>query len=193
MVDFSNYTDSDLLERIKLDDQTAFGELYNRHWKFLYNGAFKRLPEEEVCKDIIQDVFTDFWFRRNKVEIENLRAYLYTAVRFQVLKYFARNKVTGHFLQPFEDIVDASLSADYRINEKEFDLLVVSWMESQPEKRLTIYKMHIQEELSTKEIASRLSVSQKTVQNQLGTSLKSLRAKMAGLLSIITCLILPLS
>ena len=188
MVDFSNYTDSDLLERIKLDDHIAYGELYNRHWKFLYNSAYKRLSEEEVCKDIIQDVFADFWLRRNKVEIENVRAYLYTAIRFQVLKYFSRNKVTIHFLQPFEDILDASLSADFKINEKEFDLLVESWMESQPEKRLAIYKMHIQEQLSTKEIASRLSVSQKTVQNQLGTSFKSLRAKMAGLLSIILTL-----
>lgn len=183
MPELSNMTDSELLEKIQMDDHSAFGELYKRHWKSLYNSAFKRLPEEEVCKDIIQDVFADFWLRRNKVEIEKVGAYLYTAVRFQVLKYFSRNNVSVHFLQPLEDILDASLSADHKLKEKEFEILLESWMESQPEKRLAIYKMHIHEELSTAEIASRLSVSQKTVQNQLGTSFRSLRAKMTSILT----------
>ena len=188
MPDFSNFTDSELLEKIKLDNHSAFGELYRRHWKFLFNSAFKRLPEEEVCKDIIQDVFADFWLRRNKLEIEKIGAYLYTAVRFQVLKYFSRNSVSVHFIQPLEDILDASISADYKIKEKEFGILMKSWMESQPEKRLAIYKMHVYEEFSTKEIATRLSVSQKTVQNQLGTSFKSLRAKMASFLSVLSAI-----
>lgn len=184
MIDFSNFNDGELLQKIKQDDHAAFGELYHRHWENLYNNAFKRLRREDVCKDIVQDIFTDVWVRKATVEIENLPAYLNTAVRLQVLKYFSKNKIAAHFIEPFESIVDASVKADCNINEKEFNLLLKAWMDTLPKKRLNIYKMHTEENLSTREIAERLSLSQKTVQNQLGTSMQSLRARMAHLFTL---------
>lgn len=183
MSNFTTFIDTDLWQNVKQDDHAAFSELYNRYWENLYNSACKRLSQEEVCRDIVQDVFTDIWVRRLSLEIENVAAFLHTAVRFQVYKFFSKNKLSAHFVEPFENIMDGSLKADSNINEKEFNLLVEAWMKTLPQKRLNIYKMHIHENLSTKEIAARLSISQKTVQNQLGSSMQSLRAKMAHFLT----------
>jgi RNA polymerase sigma-70 factor (family 1) len=182
MSNFKTLSDIDLLRKIRQnDDHAAFGELYHRYWENLYNNAFKRLKQEAACKDIVQDVFTDIWVRRESLEIENAAAYLHTAVRFQVLKFFAKNKLSAHFVEPFENMMDASIKADGSINEKELNDLLKSWKNTLPKKRLHIYQMHIDENLSTKEIAARLSISQKTVQNQLGTSMQSLRAKVTQL------------
>lgn len=181
MNNFYTFNEIELLHKIKEHDAAAFTELYNRYWESLYNSAYKRVQIEAPCQDIVQDVFTDIWKRRAEIEIENVAAYLHTAVRFQVLKYFAKNKLSTHFVQPFENIIDASLRADCKINERDLYLLVKSWMDTLPKKRQNIYNLRINENLSTKEIASRLSISQKTVQNQLGTTLRSLRSKLAHL------------
>ena len=79
--------------------------------------------------------FTDVWLRRAALEIENIPAYLHTSIRFQVLKFIAKNKLMTHFVQPFENIIDASLNSDCKINEKEVYLLLKAWMNTLPKKR----------------------------------------------------------
>jgi RNA polymerase sigma-70 factor (ECF subfamily) len=176
---FSSYTDSELLIEIKLGNSGAFTELYDRYWQSLYNSAYKRLQEESPCKDILQDVFKDIWLRRTSLEIENMSAYLHTAVRFQVLKLVSRNKYVSYFIQPFENIIDISLKPDSIINEKEINILLKAWIDTLPQKRRKIFMMRYEERLSTKEIAQKLKISQKTVQNQLGNTLNSLRTRLS--------------
>lgn len=183
MPNFSTYTDTELLDEIGENCSDAFSELYERYWKSLFSSAYKRLQDEEACKDIVQEVFTDIWVRRASLEIENIAAYLHTAIRFQVFKFISKTKLTAHFVQPFENIMDASLKPDCNINQKELYLLLKSWMETLPKKRREIYIMRHEENLSTKEISKRLHLSQKTVQNQLGNALQSLRTSMAHLLT----------
>jgi RNA polymerase sigma-70 factor (ECF subfamily) len=179
MPDFSDYTDRELLLEISHSCSVAFSQLYDRYWESLFNTAYKRLQDEGACKDIVQDVFTDIWLRRATLQIDNIPAYLHTAIRFQVLKFISKSKLTAHFIQPFENIVDASLKADCNINEKELYLLVKAWLETLPKKRRQIYILRHEHNLSTKEISQRLNLSQKTVQNQLGNALQSLRTRMA--------------
>jgi RNA polymerase sigma-70 factor (family 1) len=184
MQNFSDYSDNELMLEIKHDDNNAFTELYYRYWEVLYNSAYKRMHDESISKDIIQDVFTDIWARRNSLEIENVAGYLFTAVRFQVLKFISKNKIVTPFLEAFQNIADASVKTDCNINQKEFNLLVNAWIETLPKKRRSIYILYSAEHLSTKEISQRLKISQKTVQNQLGTALHNLRSKIAHLLTL---------
>jgi RNA polymerase sigma-70 factor (ECF subfamily) len=184
MINLKNHTDVELLIQIKLDNKEAFSELYDRFWDNLYNNAYKRIQDEDVCKDIVQDVFIDIWVRRNSLEIENVAAYLNTAIRFQCLKFFAKNKYNTAFTQTFDNIIDASQSADHSITEKEVNLLLAAWLEALPDKRRLIYQLHFVENLSTKQISAKLNISQKTVQNQLGNATKNLRERIAHLLSI---------
>ena len=66
--------------------------------------------------------------------------------------------------------------------EKELLDLVQSYINSLPEKRKQIFLLHIKDNLSTKEIAERLNISQKTVQNQLGTSMQGLHTRIAPII-----------
>lgn len=184
MQNFSDYSDNDLMLEIKRDDNAAFTELYYRYWESLYNSAYKRIHDEAICKDIIQDVFTDIWVRRDSLEIDNVAGYLFTAVRFQVFKFISKSKLTTPFLQTFENIVDPSTTTDSNINQKELNILVNAWIETLPKKRRNIYVLHNSEHLSTKEISQRLKISQKTVQNQIATALHNLRSKIAHLLTV---------
>lgn len=177
------FYDLELLLEIKQGNHAAFAELYDRYWEELYNNSYKRVKEDALCKDIVQDVFTDIWVRRDSLEkIQDLKAYLHTAVRFQVLKHFSKNKFTTHFSQAFENLIDPSLQTDSTINQKDQEALIDAWLETLPKKRRAIFILTHKEHLNTKEISEQLNVSRKTVQNQLGSAKESLRAKLAHLL-----------
>jgi RNA polymerase sigma-70 factor (ECF subfamily) len=168
-------TDNELLELIAQDNRDAFDALYDRYWELLFHAAFKRLKYKEQCKDLIQDVFVDLWCRRGQVAISNVKAYLFTAVRFQVYKLVAKEKAGPAFFELYETIASSAFGAEGTLMEKEFLEHVKAWIDELPEKKRTMLLLHTQHDKSTKEIAHELSLSQKTVQNQLGSIIYRLR------------------
>lgn len=182
MLAYANYTDNELTTLIHDGDEPAFAELYNRYWLELYDVAYKRLRNKEQVEDIIQDVFVKLWIRRAELQIENPQAYLHTAVRFRVFNYVERDAVHQSFFEPFDAMAQSPSGADERVLEKELLDLVQAYIESLPAKRKQIFLMHIKENLSTKEIAERLNISQKTVQNQLGTTMQDLHNRIAPII-----------
>ncbi|HEY0769947.1 MAG TPA: sigma-70 family RNA polymerase sigma factor [Sphingobacteriaceae bacterium] len=181
----TTYDDEALINRLKEDNKLAFTQIYRKYWEALYNSAYKRLKDPELCKDIVQNVFTDLWNRRGVSNIENLPAYLHTAVRFQVYKQSVKLQPNGsEFLKVFEEMVASPFSSDGLLLEKELVRLVELWIKALPQKRRKIFVMHHYDELSTREISNQLGISQKTVQNQLNTASTYIRARFAHFLSI---------
>ena len=174
------YNDTELLELLAQDNREAFDTLYDRYWEMLFQAAFKRLRNKDQCKDLIQDVFVDLWCRRGQVTINNIKAYLLTAVRFQVYKLVAKEKAGPGFFELYETIASSTFGAEGTIIEKEFLEHVKAWIDELPEKKRTMFLLHTQHDKSTKEIASELSLSQKTVQNQLGSIIYRLRLHIAN-------------
>lgn len=181
------------MSAIMEDDSHAYEELYNRYWASLYNAAYKRLNDMDACKDLVQDVFADLWKRRKQVRIEDAAAYLHTSVRFQLFKLVARGGRTTHLSGLFESIASSSYSASSLLQEKELQELVEAWARTLPRKRRNIFLLHYRNEISTAEIANELGISRKTVQNQLNTSLHSLRKQLSRLLFFFSLLSLFLN
>lgn len=185
--------ESVLFALLKQGDETAFEKIYKRYWVELYNSAYKRLPEKEKCKDIIQNVFADLWNRRNETDIENPAAYLHTAVRFQVLKQITRSPKNSFIATHFETELISPLSSDDCILEKEAKTLIELYISALPEKRRNIFVMHYYEGLSTANIALKLNVSRKTVQNQLTNASHGLRFRLTHLFFYVLIVISLLS
>ncbi|HTN08317.1 RNA polymerase sigma factor [Agriterribacter sp.] len=176
------FSDEQLFLLIKQDSRSAFDELYNRHWYTLFNIAYKRLRSKENCSDIVQDIFTDLWNKRTLKHIENVAAYLSTAVRYKVYTLLSEGKAGINFVQPFENLV-SSTTADSSFNEKEIKHLLFLWMQTLPEKRREIFRLKYYEGASTRQISEHLNISQKTVQNQLLLAFQDLRLHIAHYLA----------
>ena len=73
-------TDIELVRRLKQDDPVAFKKIFEKYWETLLASALKRLASQEICEDIVQEVFADIWRRRA------LKTYLHSAVKYQVFK-----------------------------------------------------------------------------------------------------------
>jgi len=160
------------------DDSIAFEEIFHRYWAPLLDTAYRRTKNLDQSKDIVQDVLTDLWQRRGKVNIENLGAYLNTAVRFQFFKLVSRKKSAPLIFELLDTITSLEYSAENNIQEKELQELLGEWLNTLPKKRKEIFILHYREDMTTKEIADHLNISQKTVQNQLGRATNDLHEKM---------------
>lgn len=178
-----------LLNSLKQGDRQAFECLYQQYWEKLFNTAYKYLRDKEVCKEIVHDVLLDLWQRRESVEIDSLEAYLKTAVRFRTINHVTRSK-TPFFFELFDSIAAAPDTAEDKLLEKDLLELIKTWIATLPEKRRRIFIHHFFQQHSTKEIAAAMGISQKTVQNQIGTTLQFLRTRLGQLFTFFLTLLL---
>lgn len=182
MMDFSDLTaadDRELLERMAEKDQKAFAVIYDRYWEELYQKAYRRLRDEAGAKDAVQNVFVSLWRRKSEVRIENLRAYLHGAVRFQVFRRVEKSTEFVAFSEPLEAMMISPFRADRNIIRDDLSRLLIAWIDTLPPKRRQVFIMHYQEQLSVKEIAARLGITRKTVYNQLHSSVSELQWKLS--------------
>lgn len=169
------YSDAELTAYLTAGDRAAFEEIYERYWKKLYNETFKRLRNMELVEEVVQDVFSDLWMKKEKKNIENIYAYLIGAVRYQVYIRYKKGEAAPHFEVPLDHLLLSSLQADSLFKEKELKWCISVWLAMQPVKRAEIFRMKYIDDRSTKEISELLNISQKTVQNQLLHSFSDLR------------------
>ena len=108
-------------------------------------------------------------------QIEHLQKYLIVAARYTLYLNYRKRKLLPYFEEPFENMAISSMEADSLLKLKELKTAVSLWSDRQPEKRAEIFRLKHIEDLSTKQISKTLGLTQKTVQNQLITSFKSLR------------------
>lgn len=157
--------------------KTAFEKLYNRFWDRLYLAAYNIIRDKQVCEDIVQEIFCQLWMRRSSLAIKNLEAYLFTAVRFQVFRCINDKKCRNNFVMEL-----STLPADFfnsQRSNKEIEEALKSGIERLPEKCGEIFHLSRQEHLSNKEIALRLNISIKTVENQITIAIKKMRKHLS--------------
>lgn len=177
--------ESSLFCLLQQGNEAAFERIYKRYWVELFNAAYKRLPEKEKCQDIIQNVFTDLWLRRESLSITNPTAYLHTAVRFQVLKTITRNARNNHLGDTFLNELISPLGSDGRVLEKEAQLLIKLYIDTLSKKQKKIFCLHFYDGLTAAKIATDLDLSQKTVRNQISMVSQGLKFRLTHLFSFV--------
>ena len=176
--------DHDLLKQLQKGNSLAFKCLFDKYWESVYSNAYKRLRNSEDAKDIVQEIFTHIWQNRNSLEINNLPAYLHVAVRNKVFKLVASQKETHPFFHILDNIVPESSSADARLLWDEFMNSYEALVQTLPQKRQEIFRLRFHDDLTTKEIAKNLQITRKTVQNQIGKAIETLKISLTNPLSI---------
>ncbi len=177
MPNYSIYTEFELLKLLSNGDQQAFEALYSQHWADLYRSAFYILKDDAASKDIVQEIFVWLWDRRANLEIKNLKSYLKAAVRFKIANYIRSGQIRESFfveLAAFNSSVNFS-SAEELIEVNELRTIIQQAIAELPAKCREIYLLKREEKLSNQEIAERLGISIKTVENQMTIALKRIR------------------
>ncbi|MEO8415864.1 MAG: sigma-70 family RNA polymerase sigma factor [Ginsengibacter sp.] len=176
--------DALLLQQLSLGSEKAFNALFEKYWEKAYVDAYKRLKNHEDSKDIVQEIFTRIWVNRQTQNIQNLPAYLHVAVRNWVFKFIAKQKPVHSFFNFLETFPAKNLQADSQLLWKEFAEAYETLLGTLPPKRQKIFRLHYHEGLPTKDISLQLRITRKTVQNQLGKAVDTLKVSLIRLFTI---------
>lgn len=180
--------DAELLALIQQDERDAFKAIYNRYWSKLYISAYKILRDRYHSEDIVQEVLLKLWLKRSDNNIECLNAYLHNAVRFQVFNNIRNGKVRASlFVEIGELFVEND--AENNLLSSDFNRKLEASIIELPQKCRKIFLLSRREQMSTKEIADRLDISSKTVENQLTIALRRLRSSFGRVLICLAAVI----
>jgi RNA polymerase sigma-70 factor (ECF subfamily) len=172
-------------------EESAFEEMFRSHFRRLYAYALTIVKEEMTAEEIVHHVFYKIWEKKGELDIQtSITAYLYRAVYNDSLNYLKHKKVKlAYAAHAAMQSKEESHSATSKIQLSELQLKLDIALSELPEQCRTIFQMSRFEELKYAEIAARLGISVKTVENQMGKALKILRAKLADYLPLFIALL----
>ncbi|SEA13215.1 RNA polymerase sigma factor [Pedobacter hartonius] len=179
-------SDLQLWASIRQDDESAFNELFKRYWIRLYKTAYQYLKDKEASEEVVHDVFLNIWDRRGELEILTFSSYMLTAIRYQIYNRMRAAKsplIYGDDQIPMNNFPDYN-SAENKIEEQELHQEVYSYLQSLPKRCQEIFCMSRIDQLSNDEIALRLGISKRSVENQITIALKHLRICLKHLAAI---------
>jgi len=184
-------TDKQLWNAIVDDDYRAFNVLFKRYWKKLFMIAYSFLKDKDACEEIIQDIFIYLWNKRQRLEIESFPKYLSMATRYKVYNYLRSVKSSPVVFS--DDSIEEGGSfcinlGDEHIRQQELDQQLHHYLDLLPNRCKEIFVLSRIEHLSNDEIANRLHISKRTVENQVTSALKHLRISLKDSVLILVLL-----
>ena len=165
-------------------------QLFKTHFKGLHAYACIILRDSHLAEEIVQEVFVKLCERASRINIEtSLESYLYRSVYNESLNHQKHEKVKARYRTMMsrkqEIAAQEPASGDYPALETRLRFA----LSELPQQCRTVFLMSRFEELKYREIADRMGISVKTVENQMGKALKVLREKLAEFLPIILFII----
>lgn len=147
------------------------------------------MEDLESAEEIVQDLFVRFWEQRETKEITtSIRAYFYSSVRNACLNQLKHLKIKDKYKQEQERELTFNSSQNQNDLElSELDQKIHNAINAMPEGRRKIFILSRFDGLKYQEIAEKLNISIKTVENQMGEALKFLRLQLKDF--IVTVLI----
>jgi len=169
-----------LVIRLRKSESRAFDEIFNLYSRRVYRFAYSFLKNKQDSEGIVQEVFLRVWKNRKKIdEYYSLKAFLFTISYNLIIDRF-RERVKDVKYKEFlkKNAINFECETDIKIEYSELNELYTNAVENLPERRKMIFKMHRVEGLSYREIAEKMHISVKTVENQLSSALKFIRERL---------------
>ncbi len=186
-MDYSEHTDQQLTVMLGDGDHLAYSEIYHRYKRKLYLFGFKRLGDKEEVRDLLQDIFTNLWVKREAINItETLNAYLHTAVKNKILDRIANKQISGRYIESFNAYeLSVTNNTDHLIRSKVLQELIDKEVSALPFKMRQVFELSRKTNYSRKDIANELGISEETVKSRMYMALKILKDKLKFMLVFI--------
>ena len=174
------YSDKDLLSFLWSDDPRGMEILFRTYHQDLFRFVYFMLRQKEGAEDTVQEVFLNLWKVRHHLDPNTrFKPYLFKACKN---KAFSRMKASERFSFDQDELLempDDSAGADQLLDHHQLASYLDQQVEALPPKRRLIFQLSRYQQMTYKEIADYLDISQKTVENQMIAALKSLRQALS--------------
>ena len=170
-----------LVIQLKDGNQASYKVLYDKYAPMLFAFSRKYLQTQEDAEEIVQEVFLRIWEKKENIdENQSFSSYVIQAAKYRIYNGF-RKKVNEQAYLDFLIYADDSsrnfteLDVNYHAVKKKAESAIMAM----PPKRQEIFRLSREDGLKNREIAVKLQISIKTVENQMGLALKFLKDELS--------------
>jgi len=173
----------DILNRLKLDDKSVLKDIFQQYYSPVCAAIHRYILDKNLVEDLAQNVFIRLWEKRQTINItSSLGAYLRRMAINEALGHLRKNKNIH-----IEEITAITPQKETENTETQFlqtelKEQITNAINELPPKCRRIFQLSRFEDLTYREIAEKLDISVKTVENQMGKALRVLRAKLKAYL-----------
>lgn len=155
-------------------EQEVFQSLFDNYYEAIRNFLYYKSGDIEQAEDLTQEAFLILWKKRESINPEKAKSYLYTIANNLFLNELKHQKVVLRFQQqPVSNVVFES--PQFMMEEEEFKHKLEKAISDLPEKNRSVFLMNRVEKMTYKEIADRLGLSVKAVEKRMHKALMELR------------------
>lgn len=173
-----NQDDAALIARIRMGDETAMSDLYDRYSGIVYGVALRVLGNTTAAEDVLQEVFLQLWRRPRAFDSERGRLAAWLAV-------IARNRAIDHLRKrpPEDDIEEISISSGVNLETTALRQQIVDKVRAVlaqlPAEQKRLLEMAFFEGMTHSEIAGKTGEPLGTIKTRIRTGLLALRKAFA--------------
>jgi RNA polymerase sigma-70 factor (ECF subfamily) len=170
---------NELLARISNNDEIAFMTFFDLYYKKVYLFIFKFIKEKTESEDLAQIVFIKIWEKRIYLqEVKSINGYVFSIAHRIVIDHYRLSKTKNNNLTsnlPYDETSATTLTSEDLLRKHEFETIYNHALDSLPPKRKEIFILSRHEGLTNKQIADKMCISVKTVENQMTSALYFLK------------------
>jgi RNA polymerase sigma factor, sigma-70 family/RNA polymerase sigma-70 factor, Bacteroides expansion family 1 len=177
-------TDLILFKRVLERDHAALKEIFLRFHPRMFSFAYQFTRDEAAAKDIVQDTFISFWEHCSGISAPMaVPSYIFKTLKSICLKHLRLNALQVRFdnldLLLLKEMELACYNDAHNILDdlyfEELNDTLSAAVESLPPRSREIFTLSRNESFSHKDIARKLNISVRTVENEIYRSLKLLK------------------
>ncbi|MFA5328468.1 MAG: RNA polymerase sigma-70 factor [Prolixibacteraceae bacterium] len=159
---------------------SAYRFLFDHHFADLCNFLMIYLHSKELSEEIALEIFTYVWEKRETLHIKaTFKSFLFASAKNKAISLYRKEqKAIFTSFDTTQTIDPEDSGSDQPMEANELRALIERAIDKLPEKSRQIYKLAWEENLSHKEIAKKLGIAPKTVENHVGIALRKLRESL---------------
>lgn len=171
-------------------DGRSFSDIYRQYWKELCTIAAHITKDKVAAQDLVQEVFLSFL--RNSLPagggplhgqaghdrvINNIHGYLVQSLKYQCFNWLRHARIAREHLARMDKAV-AENTTENLVNLAFTDQEVQQIVTSLPERCREVFRLSRVNQLTNEQIAAKLNINQRTVENHLTRALRILRLSL---------------
>lgn len=189
---YNNLDDAELIKLLYTGNKQAFDMIYHRYFAKLYSVTFKRVKSKEVAEEIIQELFTNLWVKRELLNInQQFSSYIFTSVKYMIFKYYRREGIEKVYAENLKIAYsEMENPTEETVFFNELNTQFENAVNHLPGKSKMIFSLSRKEHKTNKEIAHQLGITEKAVEYHITKSLSLLRVNLKDFAALLFILIL---
>lgn len=173
-----------LIKALQNREKWALKHLFDTYWEKMLIYAHKILSDQQLCEDIVQEIFINLWEKAPERQIRNLEPYLFKALKYRIANAIRDSKYTllseDHLNQ-----LESQYQNPTEIEYQDLELQIQKLMESLPQKCQNVFYLSRVKHYNNKEISQQLNISIRTVETHISHAIKHFRIHLNSILILV--------